>query len=184
LLALLASNSGEGFPKVGIGASRIAKGMIKDRFHLLSRSRGCVIPMFLPLLEARRVPGRRKSRWFSGLRTRLFSCKRATVKSLDIDSLSSATTPCNAHAPETIRRGSSSHRPNLLWDRSPQSRSPVDNNAFVPKKLPLVPRSSARVARGTIMGSVTESPDRQAAAYLKPTRGPGTIARSGVHVVL
>ena len=62
LLALLASNSGEGFPKVGINASRIAKGMIEDRFHSLSQSRGCVIPMFLSLVEARCVPGRGKSR--------------------------------------------------------------------------------------------------------------------------
>jgi len=30
LLMLLASNSGEGFPQVGIDASRIAKGMIED----------------------------------------------------------------------------------------------------------------------------------------------------------
>jgi hypothetical protein len=33
LLLLLTSNSGEGFPKVSINASRIAKGMIEDRFH-------------------------------------------------------------------------------------------------------------------------------------------------------
>jgi hypothetical protein len=33
LLSLLAPNSGEGFPKIGIDASRIAKGTVKDRFH-------------------------------------------------------------------------------------------------------------------------------------------------------
>ncbi len=33
LLALLTSNSGEGFPKVGINASRITKRMIENRFH-------------------------------------------------------------------------------------------------------------------------------------------------------
>jgi len=33
LQALLTSNSGERFPKVGISASRITKGMIEDRFH-------------------------------------------------------------------------------------------------------------------------------------------------------
>jgi hypothetical protein len=33
LLTLLPSNSGEGFPKVGINASRITKGLIEDRFH-------------------------------------------------------------------------------------------------------------------------------------------------------
>ena len=35
LLALLASNSGESFPKVSINASRIAKGTIEDRFHFV-----------------------------------------------------------------------------------------------------------------------------------------------------
>jgi len=33
LLPLLASNSGEGFPKIRINAARVTKGMIEDRFH-------------------------------------------------------------------------------------------------------------------------------------------------------
>jgi hypothetical protein len=33
LLTLFAANSGEGFPKVGINASRVTKRMIEDRFH-------------------------------------------------------------------------------------------------------------------------------------------------------
>src|SRR5205814_6487167 len=36
LLALLTSNSGEGFPKVSINASRVTKRIIEDRFHLAS----------------------------------------------------------------------------------------------------------------------------------------------------
>src|SRR5208283_250357 len=73
LLVLLASNSGEGFPKIGIDASRIAKRLIEDRFHSLSQRRGCCIPILLSLVRARCVPGRGKPRWFSDLGRRLFS---------------------------------------------------------------------------------------------------------------
>ena len=34
LLALFAPNSGEGFPKIGVNALGITKGVIEDRFHL------------------------------------------------------------------------------------------------------------------------------------------------------
>jgi hypothetical protein len=62
LLALFTPNSREGFPKIGVNALGITKGVIKDRFHLYLEA---VTNMRMP--HARCVPGSYKPRRFSEL---------------------------------------------------------------------------------------------------------------------
>src|SRR5258708_32041748 len=47
LLALLTSNSGEGFPKVSINASRVTKRIIEDRFHWRPEAWLCHTSVFI-----------------------------------------------------------------------------------------------------------------------------------------
>jgi hypothetical protein len=46
LLTLCTPNSGERFPQIGIGAARVTKGLIEDRFHWGPLSGVCAIRSF------------------------------------------------------------------------------------------------------------------------------------------